>query len=199
MTVGLQVPQFDRLWPWAALWGLPPGTMTWLDLTWQQGTGMAPAKWSWGQAGNQHKIIKTFKTYLYLYHLFLLLPSRPSPPGSWAPDDAFDCWRYTVWTQLKRFGEILWEAPPSKAKVGEPYQQATSEIGSNAPIKPATVPKPKGFKWVQLGERIVLRPLTFRARVKSDRNAQIARWSVVYFWPAKLDSGNIPQKSKYKK
>ena len=68
----------------------------------------------------------------------------------------------------------------------------------SAKKKQGTLPKPKGFKWAQLGERIALRPLTLRARVKSDRNAQIARWSVGYFWPAKLDSGNIPQKSKYK-
>jgi len=35
--------------------------------------------------------------------------------GSWAPNDASDCWRYTGWTQVRRVGEILWEEAPSKA------------------------------------------------------------------------------------
>ena len=66
-------------------------------------------------------------------HEFMGLPSRPSPTGSWAPNDTSDCWSYTGWNQLKRFGKILWEEPPSKAKVREPYQQAYSEIGSKVP------------------------------------------------------------------
>ena len=63
--------------------------------------------------------------------------------------------------------------------------------------KTSNLPKTNRLQMGAIWGMITLRSLTLRARVKRVWNAQIARWSVGYFRPAKLDSGNIPRKSPY--
>ena len=47
--------------------------------------------------------------------------------------------------------------------------------GVKGPTILSTLPKRRRLKWMQLGDKIALRALTLRVRVKSDRNAQAAR------------------------